>query len=631
MAKVKEYGADEAIQPITQEQPLSKEEKGLVTEAYTRLDIFREGCREMHNRAKEARRIALLDDPNQDPKGTPPDQRTLQLQTLKSTLNNSIADQMDNMPEARMVPERPGLREVADDLSDIVRCILDMNDFEAYYSRRVEDFFVTGTAVTQIGWDGEMDGGAGNVTVLRWPLEGFLWDPVAADIQDGRACIKVSWHPLSWYASHFPEEAPYVRAETYAANELGVPDAWAQENGQDEKRAMLMEYWYRKYDAASKRYNVHVAYIAGRALLYLSEKESPDGIYSHGEYPFVLDTFGSIEGLPVGHGMVHELAPMMRYINRYANYIDLNMRLASKVKLLVNRNSGIDNSALTDMNTVVVEGNSIDPNAMRPYETKQFNGAAMSAMIQMQVDMKQDSGQNQFTRGETAGGVNAASAIAMLQEAGGKIGRMRTNDLNNGFRAMVRQIIWLVSQFYTEKRAYMVTGRNNSQHPVSIDQERIYNGDAPKADQGETPRAGGDSSAIMPPRKVKLKGKGVLPPPPYTVRVMVQRRNPLQNQANNEMLIQMYGMFAQMSGNPQMQAALPLSSLVEMLDVGNKDEIMPLLKLAEQKNDVMLQQAQVLAGQQRKIAEQEQAIANLAEALQQAQGQAPAGSLAGVR
>jgi hypothetical protein len=199
------FGVQRAASPESREQPLADGERALVREVYERLEFFREGCREMHERAREARRIALLDDPRQDPPGMPPEKRTLQLQTLKSTLNNCVADQMDNMPEAFLSPETPELAKTAEDMTDIVRFILEQNRFEALHKRRVEDCFVTGTAVTQITWDEDMDGGQGNVALLRWPIEAFLWDPVAENIQDARALMKVSWHPLSWYAAHYPE------------------------------------------------------------------------------------------------------------------------------------------------------------------------------------------------------------------------------------------------------------------------------------------------------------------------------------------------------------------------------------------------------------------------------------------
>ena len=571
----KPMGAQQAAEPSGSEQPLSQSEKDLVTEAYARLQIFGDGCREMHSRAREARRIALLDDPQQDLPGTPPEQRTLQLQTLKSTLNNCVADQMDNMPEAVMMPETPEMQDTAEDLTDIVRFILDQNHFENLHRRRVEDCFITGTSVTQIAWDEDMDSGRGNVALVRWPVEAFLWDPVAEDIQDARALIKVSWHPLSWYAARYPDKAKYVGPEEYAHDGVGVPDAWADKQFGDEDRAMLMEYWYRRYNAKTRRYTVNVAYIAGNALL-----EHATDVYDHGMYPFVLDVFTPIEGLPVGNGMVHEFAPMMRYINRYYHYLDESMRMSSKVRLLVRRTAKIDNDALTDWQKNIIEGEQIDDDAVRWFQSSPLTGAASGVAVQFQVDMKQDSGQNQFTRGETAGGVTAASAIAALQEAGGKITRLRTNVLNDGFRRIAYQAMWLISQFYTDAQTRLITGKDGNPRVVNMNAAHLF---------GE-------------------RRKGALPPPPYTVQVQVQRRNPMRVQAQNELYLQAFSMAAQGGQN------FPLTALFELLQVDGKDRILPVLRQVEQDQKVM----QEAAAQLEQMGQENEALKEMVGNLQQA-------------
>ncbi len=534
------YGVRRAATPASAEQPLSERERALVREAYERLEVFREGCREMHDRAREARRIALGDDPMQDPPGTPPDRKTLQLQTLKSTLNNCVADQMDNMPEPVLTPETPKMARAAEDMTDIVRFVLEQNHYESLHRRRVEDCFITGTAVTQVTWDEDMHGGEGNVALLRWPVEAFLWDPVAEDIQDARALMKVSWHPLSWYAAHYPEAAAYVASEEYAHEEVGVPEAWANLQGADEGRAMMMEYWYRVYDADTRTYAVHVAAMAGGALLFMSERERPDGLFAHGLYPFVLDVYTPIEGLPVGNGLIHELAPMMRYINRYAHYIDENLRMSAKTRLLVRRDAQIDNTALTDWRQNIIEGGNIDGDAVRWLTSAPLSGLAPGQMLQMQNDVKQDSGQSQFTRGEIIGGVTAAAAIASLQEAGGKITRLRTATFNHGFERIVEQIAWLVAEFYEARRAVRVTGRDGEAREIAWED-------------------------------------GAYPPPPYAVRVDVQRRNPLRVQGRNELFMQAYQMAGQ-SGTP-----LPLSALFALLEVDGKERALSAIREAEQK------------------------------------------------
>lgn len=546
------------------------EEKKLVEEAYGRLKIWKEACNEIHDRAKESRNILLLQDPKQDAatRGRRQDKRTIQLQTLKSTFNNCVADQMDNMPEALMLPETKELENVAEDLTDVVRFVMARNNYESLHRRRVEDCFCTGTAVTQIAWDRDMDNGKGNVAIFRWPVEAFLWDPAAENIQDARALFKVSWHPLSWYEQHYPEKFEQIGCDWGEYSGLGVPEAQEMDQPGDEDRAMLLEYWYRLYDAKKRRYTINVAYLAGGVLL-----EDSKDVYKHGMYPFVLDVYTPIEGLPVGDGLIQECAPMMRYINRYASYIDTNLRMSSKGRLLVDRAAGIDKDALLDWETDVVEGDRIDASALQWMQNQPFTGAATQQMLQLQSDIKQDSGQNQFTRGETAGGVTAASAISALQEAGGKITRLRTHVLNQGFRAIVEQVMWLISQFYDSKRVLYITGRDDKpdeRREVSADPARLFG----------------------------KKEKGTLPAPPYTVQVQIQRRNPLRQQAQNELFMQAYSMAAQ-AGAP-----FPLSVLFRLLHVDGKERILPEIE----QHEMLQQQMQELAAQNEQLQAQNQEL-----------------------
>ena len=317
-----------------------------------------------------------------------------------------------------------------------------------------------------------------------------------------------------------------------------MPEAQDGARPADEDRVMLMEYWYRLYDAKLRRYTVNAAVLAGGVLL-----EEHRDVYRHGMYPFVLDVYTPIEGLPVGDGLVQEFAPMMRYINRYASYIDMNLRMASKGRLLVDRAAGLDKEALMDWETDVIEGDRIDAGAIQWLQTQPFTGLAAQQMLQLQTDIKQDSGQTQFTRGETAGGVTAASAISALQEAGGKMTRLRTNVFNQGFKAMVEQTVWLISQFYSPRRILCVTGRDAGLREIDADPIRLFG-----------------------------RGRGAAPPPPYTVQVQVQRRNPLRQQAQNELFLQAYRMSAEAG------QVFPLSALFELLHVDGKERILPLLK-----------------------------------------------------
>lgn len=583
-------GAQKPLSGMSGPQPLTPEERQLVREAYKMLRIFQEGCSDYHDYIREMREVVRMKDPNQDMgKKRDGEPKMLQLQTLKSTFNNCVADQLDNMPEANLLPERPGLESITEDMIDVVRFVFMQNRYEKLHRRRVEDYFL-GTALTQIIWDEDMDYGKGNVALDRWPIENFLWDPKAPKIQDARALIKVVWYPLSWFAAHYPDKAQYIGSEDSQYENLGLSDALRDLAG-DEPMAMLMEYWYRRYDAKKRRYTINVAFLAGGALL-----ENNLNVYNHGMYPFVMEPFDYIEGKPVGDGLVGQLVPMMRYVNRYAHYIDENTRMAAKNRLLVRKNAHLDMEALVDFDQNIIEGDNIEEDSVRWFQSKPLNGMVAQQMLQFQTDMKQDSGQSQWTRGETAGGVTAASAISALQEAGGKITREHTTMLNEGFKEIVEQVLWLVCQFYTNRQVQMITGKDGKAREVLMSASHLRGEDAVPEElppeeimqqiEQLLPAEGGMPSLASMIRdraqkKASKRRKNNLAPPPYTVQVQVSRRNPLRVQAQNELFIQAYTMAAQAGQQ------FPLKMLFELLMVDGKDRIMPVLEEVDQQTQML--------------------------------------------
>ena len=539
------------------DQQLDEDDKELLEKIYDRLDMFEQMNRPYHDTAKECRKIVHMDDPWQDDIKTLErnGKRTLQLQTLKSTINNVVADQMLSMPEAKLLPETPDMQDAADDLQDLVHYVIYCaNNFEQMHYRRCEDFYGPGTAITQVAWDPDMGYGKGEIALLRWPLEAFLWDPTAENIQDCRAVMKLSWHPLSWYHEHYPDKGKFVGADENMHNNAGITEGQEDaEHANDEKRALLIEYWWREYNASERRYTINVAYAAGNALLDVAKD-----VYAHGMFPFVVDVHDSVEGSLAGEGLVHELVPMMRYINRYMAYIDMNLRMSSKGRMLVRRGAGIDREALTDWEQDVVEGDSVNPQDMQWMQNQPFNSMIVQMMTMLESDLKADSGANQFTRGETTGGIVSGKAINSLIQAGGKIASMRTEQLKYGFKQIVEQIIWLMAQFYDDERVQLVTGRNGTRE-VKASAKHLFK-----------------------------KTKGAVNPPPYTVQIEVSSRDPQRIANQNQMFMEAYTMSA------QAQQFFPLSALFRILNLDGKDKILPVIESNETYQEQMQQlQAQV--------------------------------------
>ena len=83
---------------------------------------------------------------------------------------------------------------------------------------------------------------------------------------------------------------------------------------------------------------------------------------------------------------------------------------------------------------------------------------------QKQIDlMKETAGNRDVMSGGTAGGVTAATAIAALQEAGGKLSRNMIDDGYEAFSQVLTLCIELVRQFYDMPRQFRLLGKNGGQ------------------------------------------------------------------------------------------------------------------------------------------------------------------------
>lgn len=487
-------------------QPISEQERALVARAYALFDCFYDQLGEEHELMRKARMLRARK-PDEQSQTAPTGN------TLGSCVDNMIADQIDNLPEAVMLPEREETAQSAEEMDDVVSFVLYRAGWPGKYQTLMEDAIVAGTGVAQVFWDENLEEGEGMVNVLAWHPEDFYPDPMYEDIQDGRGCFKATHTSVAWVEEHYPQAKGYVAGDRYARAD--EDDAQTPEG---DTRVTLLEFWYKKYDAQAKKTRVHMAQVAGRALLfstetgYGAESEYPEGLYAHGEYPFVLYKYRDAWRKPFGTGLIYDYYDTQTAIDRYAKYIDDNARESSIQRHFIRRGSGVNPDDVADMRKTIIEweGNDIRE-VMQTVQAAPINGQVYEMMRYMADTMKQDCGQNQFTRGEGGLNVTAGTAIHYLQEAGGKITRWHSERFKDAFRRMIEQILWVLSEYMEPGRKLRIIGGWNSAGGM---RERII-------------------ELVAPDRR-----GGALPRPAYTVRVQVQRGNPNQIQSDNEFLMQ---------------------------------------------------------------------------------------------
>lgn len=547
------------------DQPLNEKQRELVRRAYELFRFFYDRHREAHLEMAEARKIRQLR--HEDRARTAPPSTA-----LMSSIDNVIADQIDNMPEALLMPEREETARSAEEMTDIVGYVMYQAGWPGKYQTIMEDAAVTGTGIAEVLWDEDASDGEGLVNVLVWHPEDVYPDPQYENIQDGRAVFKVTHTTIAWVEEHYPAAKGYVCEDEYTRQGeqalIEVPDG--------DQKVTLIEYWYKRYDSEKRRYRVHMAQLAGGALLFSTETdygvdkkgEYREGVYAHGQYPFIFYRYRDVYGRPFGTGLVHDYKDSQNAIDRYQKYIDDNARMSSVSKTYVRKNS-VPVEDVADMSKTVVEYSGADiRQEMTTVQAQPLNGQVYQMMVYLADTMKQDSGQNQFSRGEGGMGVTAASAIQALQEAGGKITRMHTEKFKDAFREMIEQVLWVLSEYMDPERKLRIVGGWDSTGNMK---DRLV--------QIIAPRAEGDR----------------LPRPAYHVRVQVQRNNPLQIQAGNELLTQAAQVCAQY-GSP-----LPPETFIGLLQgYPNKTSILK----AVQQNSQMQQKMQQMQAQNEQLTAQ---------------------------
>lgn len=512
------------------DQALTIEEKALLARSYELFEHFYEQLRDTHEEMRTARQIRQMEQAGRS--GTSPT-----LSTLSSCIDNVVADQIDNMPQALMIPEREETLSSAEEMTDVIGYVLYHAGWQGKYQKIMEDAVVTGTGVAQVFWDGMLEDGQGMASVLCWHPEDFYPDPMYEDIQDGRACFKVTHTTVGWVEERYPHAQGQVVADEYERRD---GQTIAEAPGGDSK-VTLIEIWYKRYDAKEGKTRVHMAQMAGGALLMstetgygLMEGAYEAGVYAHGQYPFTLFKYRDVWRKPFGSGLVHDYRATQEAIDRYAKYIDDNARESSVQRHFIRRGSGVNADDVADMRRTVIEWDGSDiREVLQTVQAQPLNSQVYQMMQYMADSMKQDCGQNQFARGEGGLNVTAGTAITALQEAGGKIARWHTERFKDAFREMVEQIIWVLSEYMEPGRRLRIVGGWEEGDGL---RERIVELVKPEAEKEAAVR------------------------PAYTVRVQVMKHRPDQIAHDNEFLMQAVKICAE-AGTP-----LPAEAVIRLME-----------------------------------------------------------------
>lgn len=484
---------------------------------------------------------------------------------LFNSIINKHADIMDNFPKPNVLPRTREDQEDAEILSKILPVVLEQNGYQQIYSRKSYDYIGDGTAITGVFWDNQKNNGMGDIAIKQIDIHNIFWKPGIENIQDSPEVFTVAAIDNNELIKMFPQmegkvgntktTVKYKNDDKYDDTEMSEVVDWYYK---------VMEYEEVVMDEVGTtlprpKTILHYCKYCNGEVLYSSENEGLDkGFYHHGKFPFVFQTLFPIKDSPAGFGYIDVMKDPQKYIDVMDQLLSDNALKVGTNRYFVKESLGVDVDKFADLNETFIPftGNLAD--ALLPVEVPTIPAFVLQYESNKIEELKETSGNRDFSQGSAAQGVTAASAIAALQEAGSKLSRDMIRGAHVAFQEESYFSIELFRQFYTEPRSFRIDDGKGGYDFEDYDNSNIA----------------GDS-----------ENNGMRPI--FDLQVVAEKKSPFSRAAQNETAKEMYsmGLF-----NPDM--AEPALICLDMMDFEGKDDI----KKKVQDNSILMQQVQQMAG-----------------------------------
>ena len=461
---------------------------------------------------------------------------------LVNCILSKHADAMDCYPEPTVLPREPGDREEAGKLTRILPVILKKNGFKRTYSSAWWYKLKSGCAVYGVFWDAGKLNGLGDISIRRMDLLNLFWEPGVTDIQDSPHFFSTELQDREALEERYPQAKGKADRGGWTLSRYLYDDAV------DTSGKVLVVDWYYHTRENGRRVLQYCKFV-GDTVLYATEND-PDmrdrGWYDHGRYPFVFDVLFPEEGTPTGYGYVDLCKSPQKQIDLMNQAILKNTLASATPRFFVRSDGAVNENEYADWTRPFVHTNgNLGSDSIAPIQTAGLDSVYVAILQSKIAEMKETAGNRDVANGGTAGGVTAATAIAALPEAGGKLSRNMIDDGYEAFSDVVTLCIELIRQFYSLPRQFRLLGVMGQEEFVSYDS------------RGLQPQAVDDGV---------VSGYRV---PEFDLEVSAQDENPYKTMEYNQLALQLFQM-----GFFRADMADQALRCLELMDFKNKDRLM---------------------------------------------------------
>ena len=452
------------------------------------------------------------------------------------------ADAMDSYPEPTVLPREPGDRKEAEVLTRILPVILKNNRFKKAYSQAWWNKLKSGCAVYGVFWDGGKLHGLGDIDIRSMDVLNLFWEPGVQSIQESEHFFSTELTPNRRLEEQYPELAGKL------GRSGGQVSRYLYDDKVDTSEQSLVVDWYYHTVEQGRRVLQYCKFV-GENVLYATENDpemAGKGWYDHGQYPFVFDVLFPEEGTPCGYGYVDLCKSAQKQIDLMNQAILKNTLASATPRFFVRSDGAVNENEYADWTRPFVHTNgNLGADSIAPIRVPALDSVYVAVLQNKIAEMKETAGNRDVMGGGTAGGVTAATAIAALQEAGGKLSRNMIDDGYEAFAEVLTLCIELVRQFYDMPRQFRLLGKKGVEF-TSFDNRSLR------------------------PRALLMGGYRV---PEFDLEVSAQNETPYKTMEYNQLALQLFQM-----GFFRSDMAEQALRCLELMEFKNKDALTEVIR-----------------------------------------------------
>lgn len=230
-----------------------------------------------------------------------------------------------------------------------------------------------------------------------------------------------------------------------------------------------------------------------------------------------------------------------------------NTLAAATPRFFIRADGAVNENEYADWTRPFVHTNgNLGADSIAPIRVPALDSVYVAVLQNKIAEMKETAGNRDVMSGGTAGGVTAATAIAALQEAGGKLSRNMIDDGYEAFSQVVTLCIELIRQFYDVPRQFRLLGRDGGAFVAY-------------------------GNGGLRPRALLTGGYRV---PEFDLEVMAQDETPYQTMEYNQLALQLFQM-----GFFRSDMAEQALRCLELMQFRSKDTLAEVIRQGQKETD----------------------------------------------